>query len=234
MILILAALLLLLLLVFGILLLILSRMWLRLEFRYERRPGYNQLFLQIKIPPFWIYKLESKPEETSINPPSEEDAAPESSAPGKDFFERLGDATGEIQAKFAEIKEIVDFVWEVLHGRLSARVVELPVSAPVRFAVDLLDEVPLIAEELNWSTRIGGSEPAMTGILVGLVWVGKAFLFGRLTGRVKFAKPPRLAVVPNFGGFDFSVAFKCILRVKLGDIMVAGIKSARLLAFQRG
>ncbi|MGE5576603.1 MAG: DUF2953 domain-containing protein [Syntrophothermus sp.] len=238
MILILAALLLVLLLIVGILLLVLSQMWLRLECRYQRRPGNSQIFLEIKIPPFWIYKLEPKPEEPPPEPVSqiEDPAVNFADKPHRedDVFEKLADATEEIQKKLAEIRQIIDLISSVLHGRLSAGIFDLPVSAPIRFAIDLMDEVPLIAEELYWTTRVGGSDPAMTGVLVGLAWVGKSLLFGRLTGHVKFAQTPRLAVVPNFGGFDFSVAFKCILRVKLGDIMVAGIKSARLLAFQRG
>lgn len=75
-----------------------------------------------------------------------------------------------------------------------------------------------------WRTVLGGSEPALLGPAVGLIWNAKGIILGFLTNEYKFKKPPRLLVVPCFSGANWETMLDCIFEIKLGHIIVAGFK----------
>jgi len=75
-----------------------------------------------------------------------------------------------------------------------------------------------------WRTVIGGPEPALLGPAVGLAWNVKGVILGFLTNEYLFKKPPFLLVVPCFSEAGWETMLDCIFEIKLGHIIVAGIK----------
>lgn len=75
-----------------------------------------------------------------------------------------------------------------------------------------------------WRTTIGGLEPAILGPTVGLFWSAKGVILGFLTNEYIFKKVPRMQVVPCFTGASWETMLDCIFEIKLGHIILAGIR----------
>jgi hypothetical protein len=75
-----------------------------------------------------------------------------------------------------------------------------------------------------WRTTFGGLEPALLGPTVGLIWNAKGVIVGFLTNEYLFKKLPRILVVPCFTEPTWETMLDCIFEIKLGHIIVAGIK----------
>ncbi len=75
-----------------------------------------------------------------------------------------------------------------------------------------------------WRTAIAGPDPALVGPKAGLIWSAKGIILGFLTNEYIFKKPPCLLVVPCFSGTSWETMLDCIFEIKLGHIIVAGIK----------
>ncbi len=86
----------------------------------------------------------------------------------------------------------------------------------------------LNVEELNWFTRLGTGQAAQTGILSGFAWTAKSVFFKFAAGVVRFDRQPRFAVYPDFVQPAFATNVDCILRVRVGHIMIAALKALRL------
>lgn len=76
-----------------------------------------------------------------------------------------------------------------------------------------------------WRTVLGGAEPAVLGPTTGLCWGAKGVIVGFLANEYRFKKPPRIMVVPNFREKNWETMLDCIFEIKLGHIIVAGIKN---------
>lgn len=75
-----------------------------------------------------------------------------------------------------------------------------------------------------WRTVLAGLEPALLGPVVGLCWSIKGLIVGFLTNEYVFKNPPRMMVVPGFSEKSWETMLDCIFEIKLGHIIVAGIK----------
>ncbi|NLC53966.1 MAG: DUF2953 domain-containing protein [Firmicutes bacterium] len=75
-----------------------------------------------------------------------------------------------------------------------------------------------------WRTVLGGVEPAALGPAVGLFWSAKGVIVGFLANEYRFKEPPQIMVVPNFREKNWETMLDCIFEIKLGHIIVAGIK----------
>ena len=75
-----------------------------------------------------------------------------------------------------------------------------------------------------WRTMLGGVEPAVLGPVAGLYWSAKGVIVGFLANEYRFKDPPRIMVVPNFREKNWETMLDCIFEIKLGHIIVAGIK----------
>ena len=87
----------------------------------------------------------------------------------------------------------------------------------------------------HWSSRIGAPDAAATGMLAGLAWT----LMGGITTCVyRQAAPewdrPVLAVEPDFRKQGLSTSLDCIFKIRVGNIMVTGIKILIKLVKRRG
>ncbi|MGI6713052.1 MAG: DUF2953 domain-containing protein [Bacillota bacterium] len=84
--------------------------------------------------------------------------------------------------------------------------------------------------ELKWSTEIGLSEPAKTGLLVGVAWSIKAALYGYLFHRTRrIISPPKITITPNFKRQVIIWNLDCIFDIPCGYIIIGSIKALYLL-----
>lgn len=79
--------------------------------------------------------------------------------------------------------------------------------------------------KLSWHTRIGWEDAALTGISVGSLWAVKGLAYGTMAGRVQnHTRGPDFSVKPEFQRPIFHTEAVCICSVKVGDIIIAGMK----------
>jgi hypothetical protein len=81
----------------------------------------------------------------------------------------------------------------------------------------------LRCEKFEWITTLGLGEAAATGTFIGMVWGIKSVLVGIFTRHITLRTVPLLQVVPEFNREQFDVRFVCILRIKIGSILVTGL-----------
>ncbi|MDD3654764.1 MAG: DUF2953 domain-containing protein [Desulfotomaculaceae bacterium] len=94
-----------------------------------------------------------------------------------------------------------------------------------RTAIDyLLDNVKL--RRLTWRTELGTGDPAQTGLLTGLAWGVKGFI---LTVIYRLLTPggarPEVEIAPSFQKACFKTAFDCVFEVRLGYLLITGLKA---------
>lgn len=81
---------------------------------------------------------------------------------------------------------------------------------------------------LKWSAEIGLGDPAYTGIATGLLWGinGVAYrIFVSNAGKIE--QPPVFSVRPCFNGTCLRLEFHCIFDMRIGHIIIAGLKFVR-------
>lgn len=78
----------------------------------------------------------------------------------------------------------------------------------------------------EWRTNIGFGDAAVTGWVSGILWMLKPLLLGKLSSLVSLTKRPVVMVQPEFNEKRFDTDFDCIFEVRMGHIMVTGIKLA--------
>lgn len=76
----------------------------------------------------------------------------------------------------------------------------------------------------TWSTTLGYEDPALTGIALGLAWAVKGTALGLIQRGYKFIREPRIMVNPGFTGSLRETFLDCIFEIKLGHIILAGLK----------
>ena len=77
-------------------------------------------------------------------------------------------------------------------------------------------------QRLDWTTRVGTGNPALTGFTVGCLWALKHQLLRTLArGIDKMTAIPRIAITPDFTGTSFALALHCIFALRVGHIISA-------------
>lgn len=79
--------------------------------------------------------------------------------------------------------------------------------------------------ELVWHTVTGAREADKTGLLTGLVWLAKALVLTTAARYVRFTVPPRFTVSPNFKAPGSGTALRCVLDIRLGNLLVAALRT---------
>lgn len=77
--------------------------------------------------------------------------------------------------------------------------------------------------QISWATDIGLDDAAETAITTGMIWGIKTSILGILFNQIKLEAQPQLAVVPHFNSMQFRTAFECIIVIRLGYAMLAGL-----------
>jgi len=79
----------------------------------------------------------------------------------------------------------------------------------------------LYCEKFEWRTGYGSEDAAITGIVTGMLWTGKASMITRLKKHVIFTNKPIICVNPIFGTNSLKVDFQCIFSIRLGNVINA-------------
>ena len=77
--------------------------------------------------------------------------------------------------------------------------------------------------KLEWNTVLGTGDAAVTGITIGLLWNVKAIISFVLSSMFSFKNIPDINIIPCFDGAVFSTRIDCILSLKIGHAIIAGV-----------
>lgn len=93
----------------------------------------------------------------------------------------------------------------------------------------------LILKRFDWRIRFGTPDAAATGMLSGVAWSIMGMITSAFYKRLgpKWNQPV-LKVEPDFRKQGFSTALDCIFKIRVGNIMVTGIKILKKKANRRG
>lgn len=182
----------------------------RFELLFERPQGEEPLLvLKVWLPPFLRFELRR---------PTSPEGAPEEQ--GEPDLARLVPEPGRpVIRQVVAVTRVVSML-----ARHELRFVggDSPGLQRAQFVVRVLEGVPWWTEEFRWVTRFGAGDPALTGLLTGVVWSVKGTVFGLLNRNMRLTREPVIRVEPDFQSFTFRTSVRCIVRVRLGDIISAG------------
>lgn len=75
--------------------------------------------------------------------------------------------------------------------------------------------------DLKWETRIGLGDAVGTGVATGFVWSVKSSFLGFVFQYVRLLAKPRISVTPQFNQTFFTTEFSCVLKLRLGHVLIA-------------
>lgn len=82
--------------------------------------------------------------------------------------------------------------------------------------------------QFYWRTEIGLSDAAYTGIMVGLLWGIKSFLYKNFRSKIRVMEgKPAILVVPDYFHQKLTLDFSCIFDIRIGHIIIAGLNFVR-------
>lgn len=79
-------------------------------------------------------------------------------------------------------------------------------------------------ERLTWHSTVGTGDAAEAGTLTGLAWSIKTTTLGWVTRYIKMRTVPELDVTPDFNHPRLDTHIHCIVKFRLGDAILAGIR----------
>ncbi|MFP4017338.1 MAG: DUF2953 domain-containing protein [Halanaerobiales bacterium] len=88
----------------------------------------------------------------------------------------------------------------------------------------IINNLKLRCKFLYWKTDYGWSNPALTGISNGFIWMFKGVIINILSTLLKFINTPELDVKPDFDTEKFSTHFSGIFSLLLGNIILTTMK----------
>ncbi len=81
----------------------------------------------------------------------------------------------------------------------------------------------IVIRNLFLKLGMGTGDAAVTGLLYGIAWIVAGSIMA-YTGSYVNIKKPRIIISPIFGSVRLSLDFSCIIRMKTGHIINAGIR----------
>lgn len=84
-------------------------------------------------------------------------------------------------------------------------------------------------ERFRWVLEVGTGDPAATGLATGLLWNTGALICMNLHRQTRQKGWPELKIIPYFNGSRCQSVFHCTFTFTLGHIIIAGLKSLRLV-----
>jgi len=82
--------------------------------------------------------------------------------------------------------------------------------------------------DFNMKLGLGAGDAAATGILYGVTWIVIGNIMTFAQSHLNLYEP-RIAIVPVFTSYQLTVDFSCIINLKLGHIINAGISAIPVL-----
>jgi hypothetical protein len=77
---------------------------------------------------------------------------------------------------------------------------------------------------IEWHTMVGVGDAAATGVITGAFWAAKGGVIGILSHYMKLKEMPMMTITPNFQQTISITSFKCMIQVRVGHAILAGIK----------
>ncbi|WLR56061.1 DUF2953 domain-containing protein [Mesobacillus subterraneus] len=87
---------------------------------------------------------------------------------------------------------------------------------------DFLKKVTI--RNIEWHTMVGVSDAAATGVITGAFWAVKGGVIGLLSYYMKMKEMPVMTISPSFQQTVSITSFKCMIQVRVGHAILAGIK----------
>lgn len=84
----------------------------------------------------------------------------------------------------------------------------------------------------KWESVVGTGDAMHTGLVAGFIWTGKGIILALTSNYVVFTKKPDISVKPVFNKKVYNSKFECILRFRVGYVILTGI--SLLLRLRRG
>jgi hypothetical protein len=81
----------------------------------------------------------------------------------------------------------------------------------------------LHVKEVSINTEIGFNDAAYTALSYGLLWNVNSYILGYISSKENIDKI-YINIVPNFQKTIFEIDFDCIIRIKVVNIIIAGIR----------
>ncbi len=79
-----------------------------------------------------------------------------------------------------------------------------------------------------WRTEVGFHDAACTGMMVGVLWGIKSFLYNNFRAKIGvMAEKPAILVVPDYFHKKLALDFYCIFDIRIGHIIIAGLNFVR-------
>lgn len=82
-------------------------------------------------------------------------------------------------------------------------------------------------KRLEWFSEFGLDDAAKTGVVAGLAWSLKGSVLTAVSRYAHLETVPRVSVRPNFQKPLFHTLLDCIFEIRIGYIMIAGLKAVR-------
>lgn len=76
---------------------------------------------------------------------------------------------------------------------------------------------------LRLRVTLGTGEAAPTALCAAAAWAGLTSLAGAAAGRVRFLRPPEIAVAADFSRPTLAAEWECIAEAPLGHVIIAGV-----------
>jgi len=77
---------------------------------------------------------------------------------------------------------------------------------------------------ITWHTMVGVGDAAATAVITGALWAAKGGMIGMLSQYMKLTERPIVTISPSFQQPISSTSFTCILQIRVGHAILAGIK----------
>lgn len=87
---------------------------------------------------------------------------------------------------------------------------------------DFLSKITL--RKIEWHTLVGVGDAAATGVITGAFWAVKGGVIGLLSHYMKLKDMPVMSITPSFQHAVSITSFKCMIQVRVGHAILAGIK----------
>lgn len=78
--------------------------------------------------------------------------------------------------------------------------------------------------KIEWHTMVGVGDAAATGVITGAFWAVKGGVIGLLSHYMKLKDMPVMSITPSFQHAVSITSFKCMIQVRVGHAILAGIK----------
>lgn len=82
----------------------------------------------------------------------------------------------------------------------------------------------IYCDQLEWYTKVGVGDAAITGIMTGALWSIQSVFIGFISRYITFRTVPKMNVTPAFQDQDINTQVHCILVFRIGNVIIAGTR----------